>query len=185
MLTMQIYLFIYLFWQCKFINSVLEVGSPYVSHWTMIKVLAGCISLWRLEAKIHFLAFPVFRGHLLFLVCGCHPYLQSQQRPVRFPSSCTFVRAKSLQLCLIPCYPMHCSSPGSSVHGILQARILEWVAMPSSRGLFLTWGSSHCLLFLLHWQVGSLPLVPPGSLPPVPSLRLHHSKRNTAFFFHF
>ena len=30
---------------------------------------------------------------------------------------------------------MDCSSPGSSVHGILQARILEWVALPSSRGL--------------------------------------------------
>ena len=30
--------------------------------------------------------------------------------------------------------PMDCSPPGSSVHGILQARILEWVAMPSSRG---------------------------------------------------
>ena len=30
----------------------------------------------------------------------------------------------------------HCSSPGSSVHGILQARILEWVALPSSRGSF-------------------------------------------------
>ena len=33
-----------------------------------------------------------------------------------------------------PCDPMDCSQPGSSVHGILQARILEWVAMPSSRG---------------------------------------------------
>ena len=31
---------------------------------------------------------------------------------------------------------MDCSSPGSSVHGILQARILEWFAMPSSRGSF-------------------------------------------------
>ena len=30
--------------------------------------------------------------------------------------------------------PMYCSPPGSSVHGILQARILEWVVMPSSRG---------------------------------------------------
>ena len=30
---------------------------------------------------------------------------------------------------------MHCSPPGSSVHGILQARILEWVDMPSSRDL--------------------------------------------------
>ena len=32
------------------------------------------------------------------------------------------------------CDPMDCSLPGSSVHGILQARVLEWVAMPSSRG---------------------------------------------------
>ena len=33
------------------------------------------------------------------------------------------------QLCLILCDSMDCSSPGSSVHGILQARILEWVAI--------------------------------------------------------
>ena len=42
--------------------------------------------------------------------------------------------AKSLQSCLTLCDPMDCSLPGSSVHGISQARILEWVAMPSSRG---------------------------------------------------
>ena len=44
------------------------------------------------------------------------------------------LHAKSLQLCLTFCDPMNCSPPGSSVHGILQKRILEWVAMPSSRG---------------------------------------------------
>ena len=38
------------------------------------------------------------------------------------------------QSCLTLCNPMDCSPPGSSVHGILQARILEWVAMPSSMG---------------------------------------------------
>ena len=42
--------------------------------------------------------------------------------------------------------PMDCSPPGSSVHGILQARILEWVAISFSRGLFLTKGSNPCLL---------------------------------------
>ena len=36
--------------------------------------------------------------------------------------------------CLTLCNPMDCSPPGSSVRGMLQARILEWVAMPSSRG---------------------------------------------------
>ena len=46
------------------------------------------------------------------------------------------VKVLVTQSCLTPCDPMHCSSPGSSVHGILQARILEWVAMPSSRGSF-------------------------------------------------
>ena len=41
--------------------------------------------------------------------------------------------AKSLQLCPTLCDPTDCRPPGPSVHGILQARILEWVAMPSSR----------------------------------------------------
>ena len=43
-------------------------------------------------------------------------------------------RAKSLQSCLTLWNPTDCSPPGSSVHGILQARTLEWVAVPSSRG---------------------------------------------------
>ena len=39
-----------------------------------------------------------------------------------------------LQLCLTFCNPMDCSPPSSSAHGILLARILEWVTMPSSQG---------------------------------------------------
>ena len=39
------------------------------------------------------------------------------------------------QSCPTLCNPVDCSSPDSSVHGILQARILEWVAIPFSRGL--------------------------------------------------
>ena len=50
---------------------------------------------------------------------------------------CT-LHAKSLQLCPTHSNPMRYSPPGSSVHGILQARILVWVAMPSSKGIFLT-----------------------------------------------
>ena len=45
-----------------------------------------------------------------------------------------FVHAKSFQSCPTLHYPKDCNPPGSSVHGILQARILEWVAIPSSRG---------------------------------------------------
>ena len=38
------------------------------------------------------------------------------------------------QSCPTLCDPMDCSPPGSSVHGLLQARILEWIAIPFSRG---------------------------------------------------
>ena len=48
--------------------------------------------------------------------------------------SWTKVKGLVAQSCSTLCKPMDCSLPGSSVHGILQAQILEWVAMPSSRG---------------------------------------------------
>ena len=47
--------------------------------------------------------------------------------------SCIRMCAKSLQSCPTPCDPMDCSPPGLSVHGILQARIPEWVAVSFSR----------------------------------------------------
>ena len=49
-------------------------------------------------------------------------------------SSSLCVRAQLLWSCLTLCNPMDCGSPGSSVHGILQARILESVPIPFSRG---------------------------------------------------
>ena len=54
------------------------------------------------------------------------------------------INSNSAVLCLVAqsystlCDPMDCSPPGSSVHGILQARILEWVAKPSSTGSSLS-----------------------------------------------
>ena len=44
------------------------------------------------------------------------------------------MHAKSLQLCLTLCDSVDCNSPGSSAHGILQARILEWVVISFCRG---------------------------------------------------
>ena len=48
------------------------------------------------------------------------------------PGAC--VCAQLHQSCPTLCNPLDCSPPASSVHGILQARIVEWVAMPFSRG---------------------------------------------------
>ena len=56
--------------------------------------------------------------------------------------------------CLTLGNPMDCSSPGSSVYGISQARILKWVAISYSRG--------SSLPSLLHWPADSLPLAPSG-----------------------
>ena len=75
------------------------------------------------------------------------------------------VCAKMLQSCLTLCDPMDHSLPDVSVHGILQARTLEWVAIPFSRV------SSQPKWWILlsrifpHWQMGYLPLVPPGRPP--------------------
>ena len=49
------------------------------------------------------------------------------------PSYTALMHIKLLWLCPTLCNPMDCCQPGSSVHGILQARILEWVVMPSFR----------------------------------------------------
>ena len=65
-------------------------------------------------------------------------YLEILLSSFRTPKNTHFflcVCTQSLQPCLTLGNPMDCSPPGSSVHGILQARMLEWVAMPSSRGL--------------------------------------------------
>ena len=53
------------------------------------------------------------------------------------------------QICLTLCDFMDCSLPGSSVHGIFSARILEWVALHSSRGIFPTLGSNP---HFLHYR---------------------------------
>ena len=66
------------------------------------------------------------------------------------------------QSCLTLWDSMDCSLEGSSVHGILQARTLEWVAISFSRGSF--WPRDRTrILHLLHWQTDSLPLSHLGS----------------------
>ena len=61
------------------------------------------------------------------------------------------------QSCLTLCDPVDCSPPGSSVHGILPARILEWVAIPFSRGFSNSGIEPESSLL----QAESLPAEPP------------------------
>ena len=65
--------------------------------------------------------------------------------------------------CPTHCNPMDCSPPGSSVHGTLQARTLEWVAMPSCKGASpfrdWTWVSRIAAEFLTIWVTRDAPPV--------------------------
>ena len=86
------------------------------------------------------------------------------------------------QSCPTLCNPLDCSPPGSSLHGILQARILEWVAISFSRGSSVTrdWTGISCnfclhrliLLPLSHVYIPSLLslLLPISYMPSLPPL---------------
>ena len=80
---------------------------------------------------------------------------------VHFSHTTTSVHMKGkvlvTPLCPTLCDPMDCSPPGSSVHGVLQARILEWVAIPFSRGFPNTGIEPGS-----HELRDSLPSGPPG-----------------------
>ena len=79
------------------------------------------------------------------------------------------------------CDPMDCSPPGSSVHGIFQARILELVAISTSRGIFPTQGFNWHLLCLLHWQADSFTTEPPGK-PKVSAVSLKSNNPSGSLF---
>ena len=75
---------------------------------------------------------------------GCHFLLQH----MKVKSECEVI-----QLCLTLCHPMDCSLPGSSIHGIFQARVLEWGAIAFSKlysvGIAKTVHSQIPLFFFL------------------------------------
>ena len=69
------------------------------------------------------------------------------------------VKVFTTQSYLTLCDSMDCSPPGSSIHGILQARVLEWVAILFLQGIYPTQGLN---LGLLHCMQTLLTSEPPG-----------------------
>ena len=134
-----------------------KVGLKLRIHKTKI-MASGLITSWQIDGEtvrdFTFLGFKItadggcsheIKRHLLLgrkFTTNLDSILKS--RVITFPTrghlvkamvfpvvlyGCAVAAAKSLQLCLILCYPMDGSPPGSSVAGILQARTLEWVAI--------------------------------------------------------
>ena len=85
---------------------------------------------------------PLFRDRWSQTWCNLTPLLGLHQQPstsllfkqLLFLDFCACMHAKLLQSCPTVCNSVYCNPPGRLVPGILQARILEWVATPSSRG---------------------------------------------------
>ena len=89
------------------------------------------------------------------------PWTAECQAPQSFTISRKWSEVKITQSCPILCDPMDCSLLGSSVHGILQARILEWVTIPFSMGSSRPrdWTCVFCIAgsFLTIWASREAP----------------------------
>ena len=107
----------------------------------------GIIHLWPPRSlSAHIIFWPVFLILLCFSVSSASDCQLNSEQMIHAKPLCKpweianhtkiiiVISMKVAQLCLTPCDPMGCRLPGSSVHRILQARILEWVAVPFSRG---------------------------------------------------
>ena len=116
-----------------------SVDSDRACVWEHVWTLSKCTSGHTSRAEKH--------------MCACATNTPMQQCVLsRF--SCAYLFAT----------PTDCNLLGSSVHGNLQARIPEWVAMSFSRASSPPKDQNH-VSCLLHWQAGSLPLAPPGNHP--------------------
>ena len=90
------------------------------------------ISVSSIISFVQFLLIPHISDMIYLLFCVWLTSLNMMvSRPIHVAAN---VCVQSLKTCPTLCDPMDCSPSGSSVHGILQVRILEWVVLPSSRG---------------------------------------------------
>ena len=134
--------------------------SPYAHTELQKRSLAGCVAnLWETEEKeLDSWGVPISEQGKPsgdWWVSKTDKAYRTCMRLLRWDLYLQWKWKLVTQLCPTPWDPMDCSPPGSSVHGILQARILEWVAISFSRG------SSQPRPPAL--QADSLPFEPPGN----------------------
>ena len=124
-------------------GTTLHVLVSAVHVFTLINSLLGFINPHRIEVLSHL---------WIRLLC--------LQNPLKIFDTCAYMCSVT-QSCLTHFKPMDCSLPGSSIRGIFQARIFEWVAISSSRGSSPPRESNphllcllHCRRILCHWDIG-------------------------------
>ena len=100
-------------------------------EWVAISFSRGSSTQGSISGHLHYKWSPALQANSLLTEPSGKP---EKNKLNSHTQSCASQHAKSLQSCPALWDSMECSPPGSSVHGIPQARILEWVDMPSSRG---------------------------------------------------
>ena len=115
---------------------------------------------------VHFLKLNCVLLHLLSFKISLCILESSLSLDVGFTSIFSqYVHAcQTTQSCTNLCHTVDCSPPGSSVHGILRAGLLEWVAISFSRGSSQPRDRTYVSHFLCQ-QAGSLPPASPGKHP--------------------
>ena len=101
---------------CPCCAHCLELSPP-------TSLLGNFLSVLQVSAQMSWI--PQDPALITYPLCAC---------PLSYRCVLCARACLAVQSCRILCDPMDCSPPGSSVHGILQARILEWVTISSSRG---------------------------------------------------
>ena len=153
---------------CVFLQAAGRVSVFWRKVWLQQKwVLLSNYSERRLTVK------PFFGNQLLvILIVSLHSkwlgsprssFFWNMKTQKKFLANPVFKLLVSVtQSCPCLCDPVDCRPPDSSVLRILQARLLEWVAMPFSWGIFLTQGSNlslpHCRQILYHLSHQGSPL---------------------------
>ena len=107
----------------KLLSNSMANGTAYLSH------------ISDLPSKFFWVQGESSHKHLFFSMMSSIDLIVSRsQKPSSCLCVCVCVCVWITQSCLTLCDPTNCRPPGFSVHGILQARILEWIAIPFSRG---------------------------------------------------
>ena len=130
-------------------------GFSRLRDWTWVSCLAGAFfNVWTTREA------PTPKKCLLGLQRPQDTERNLTDKVLRICTSSSYCERSVAQLCSTLFSSMDCP-PSSSAQGIIQARILEWGAISSSRGSSLPRDWNNLLRFL-HWQADSLPLAPPG-----------------------
>ena len=152
-----------IFIQLKILSNFVCDFSPLGSFSVVFSLAISHCLVHQLFSPVYLFIQQIFIDHLLWNARYCSRYLRDRVNKIYIPihTDMYFIIGSVTQSCPTLCDRMDYTLPGSSVHGFLQARILEWVAISYSRGSFQPrdWTQVSCLAgrFFTIWATREAP----------------------------